>query len=283
MFKYIKLFHKYYLSPRPETLPVKQNDFPMYIEPFDFEKYRKDIFAFQDHFTIEVAQTIIYNNEMFEIFRIEINNPSAKKKLLIFTTVHGNEFVTALVIPRLLADIVANHNFYEEWNIRIIAPLNPVGLKYQSRYNEDGYDINRDFKSFQTPQAQLERDEINTFNPDFIIDLHEHAEDGVMIFSSPHVSKKLQENILSDLKNNNVPLWNNHPMLKILGVEKGVSRTDFIMTMLMKILGVHPLMRYVREKVMIPIITTETSWIEKNMEKRITPHILVIKRIVEEF
>jgi len=58
MKKLFKLFYKYYLSPRPEVSPVKQDDFEMYVENFNFEKYRKNIFAFQNKFSVEAVKTI---------------------------------------------------------------------------------------------------------------------------------------------------------------------------------------------------------------------------------
>ena len=280
--KLLKLFYKYYLTGRPENSPVKQNDFPMYVENFDFEKYRKDIFAFQNQFSVEVAKTIEYKNEVFEIFRIETRNNQAKKKLLVFATVHGNEFATALVIPRFLKDIVENTDFYKEWQIRIIAPANPVGLKYQSRYNKDGYDINRDFKHFKTDEAKLQRDEIDIFKPDILVSLHEHPHNGFMCFCTDKVPKYLQEKILEKLQNEKIPLAGKPFFIKMPESKNGITKLGIFLKTFMFLFGIHSLGRYTRPK-NIPDITSESYWNEKDIEKRIFPHILVLKTVIENY
>jgi len=278
----LKLFYKYYLTPRPETSPIKQSDFEMYIKNFDFKKYREDIFAFQNQFSVEVAKTVEYKNDAFEIFRIETKNNQAKKRLLVFAAVHGNEFVGALVIPRFLAEISSSPDFYEDWQIRIIAPINPVGLKYQSRYNKDGYDINRDFKNFITEESRLQRDEIDNFKPDMIISLHEHPFNGFMFFCTNTVSKSLEEKILNKLKEKNILLWGSPFLIKVPGVKKGATRIGNFLKISMTILGIYSFERYISEK-NIGDITSESYWNEKDIEKRIFPHMLVLQSIIANY
>lgn len=280
--KLFKLFYKYYLTDRPEKSPAKQNEFPMYIEKFDFVKYRKDIFAFKDQFCIDVAKTIKYKNEVFEIFRIETKNNQAKKKLLVIATVHGNEFATALVIPKFLSDISLNSNFYKEWQIRIIAPANPVGLKYQSRYNKNGYDINRDFKFFNTDEAKLQKSEIDIFKPDIIVSLHEHPHNGFMVFCTDKVPKYLQINILKKLNDNDIPLVGKPFYIKMPKSKNGITQLGVLLKTFMFVFGIHSLGRYTR-KMNIIDITTESYWNEKDIKKRIIPHILTLQTVIKDF
>lgn len=280
--KLLKLFYKYYLTGRPENSPVKQNDFPMYVETFDFEKYRRNIFAFQNQFSVEVAKTIEYKNEVFEIFRVETKNNQAKKRLLVFATVHGNEFASALVVPRFLSDIQTNHNFYKEWQIRIIAPANPVGLKYQSRYNKDGYDINRDFKDFKTDEAKLQRDEIENFKPDVLVSLHEHPHKGFMFFCTDKVPKNIQNKILEKLQKENIQLAGKPFFIKMPESKDGITKLGIFLKIFMFVFGIHSLGRYTRPK-NIADITTESYWNEKDIEKRIFPHMLVLQTIIKNF
>ncbi len=282
MIKLLKLFYKYYLSPRPEISPVKQSDFEIYVENFDFGKYRKDIFAFQNELSVEIAKTVEYKNEVFEIFRIETKNNQAKKRLLVFATVHGNEFATALVIPKFISDISLNPDFYKEWQIRIIAPVNPVGLKYQSRYNKDGYDINRDFKKFTTEESRLQRDEIDNFKPDIVVSLHEHPFNGFMFFCSDAVSKLLQEKILNNLKEKNILLWGSPFFIKIPGTKMGVTRAGFFLKISMLIFGIYTLNQCVSKR-NIGDIASESYWNEKDIEKRIFPHILVLQSVISNY
>ncbi|OGZ20218.1 MAG: hypothetical protein A2626_00365 [Candidatus Nealsonbacteria bacterium RIFCSPHIGHO2_01_FULL_38_55] len=282
MKKLFKLFYKYYLSPRPEVSPVKQDDFEMYVENFNFEKYRKNIFAFQNKFSVEAVKTIEYKNEVFEIFKIETRNKQAKKKLLVFAAVHGNEFATALVIPIFLADISSNPDFYREWQIRIISPINPVGLKCQSRYNKDGYDINRDFKKFETEDSKLQCNEIDVFKPDMLISLHEHPFKGFMFLCNDKVSRLLQKKILNKLKEKNILLCRTPFIVKIPGTKAGVMRIGVLLKVFRFIFGIYTLERYASKK-NIENITSESYWNERDIEKRIFPHMLVLRSVVSDY
>jgi predicted deacylase len=281
MLRQLRLFKKYYLTTRPERSPVRQSDFPMHIEPFDFDLFKKELYSFEGMSSIDILEKILYKNETFEIFRIEYKTQQPKKKLLIFAGVHGNEMAPVLATIELLKDIKSNPDQYKEWNIRIIAPVNPVSVQYQSRYNEDGYDTNRDFQNFNTIQARLQRDEIEMFGPDLVIDLHEHAAQGFMCYVSPQVPLHTQNKFLADIKSQGISLWKPTFLQRLLGTKIGVSRSGFITIGLSTILGFHSLMRYLRNK-KIPCITTETPWNETDLKKRTISHVIAIRSIINE-
>lgn len=185
--------------------------------------------------------------------------------MLLFAATHGNEFASALVIPELLSEI-ANNESYQAWDIRIITPVNPVGLDYQSRYNPNGCNINRDFKSLQTVGAQIQRDAIQEFIPDIIISLHEGPQKGFFAIGTSSVSHDLEDSILSVLKGDQVQMANKSffglPLAK-----SGLMHEGLFINMAKKIFGIHTLGWY-GETQGIGVITTESSWLETDVQKK---------------
>jgi hypothetical protein len=278
----LKLFKKYYLTPRPAKGPEKHEDFKIFLKKIDLNDYYHSLLKFKKSFAIKKLISISYKKKKYPIYQIDIKN-NAKKKMLVFATTHGQEFASALVIPKLLKDIQKNKNYYEDWVIRIVSPINPVGLDYQSRYNEQGYDINRDFKKFSTLGAKLQRDSIIKFKPDIIISLHEGFgtdEGEFYIVNNPYVSKKLEIKIKEYLENNKVKIHKkNFAGQKI---KHGRMKLGHFSIFMMNLFNIKSIETYT-SKLKIPLITTESSWALKNIQKRVKPHILTIKAVIRNF
>lgn len=274
----LRLFHEYYLSVCPVAKPEKQDDFSMHIEQVDIENYSTIIEQFEAEYQIQVVRTITYGEKDYSIYQIERTNEDRQRRLLVFAATHGNEFASALVIPELLSDIVDN-DIYDSWSIRIITPVNPVGLEYQSRYNENGCDINRDFHKFQTIEAQIQRDAIQTFKPDIIVSLHEGPQDGFFAIATSGASADLRNAISVSLSEHKIMLAK-RSFLGIPLAKEGIMYEGKWISSAKKIFGIHTLGRYA-ESQGISVITTESSWIEMDMEKRIVPHIITIRAIVQ--
>ena len=193
---------------------------------------------------------------------------------------HGNEPAGTMAVPTLL-DELRRKKISEDWHIRIITPVNPVGLEYQSRYNEDGCDINRDFSSFRTLEAQMQGEVVSNFKPNLIISFHEGPHDGFFMFTTSDVSHALEEAVLNKLQEHNVSLAEKSffglPLSK-----KGLWHEGAITSGMKKLLGVHTLGRYGQDQG-IGVITTESSWINANLKERVQPHTWVIKAVLENY
>jgi hypothetical protein len=269
-----KLFKKYFLNRQPASGPVKQNDFAMHLEPVDLQGYKKQLFSFG--FAHKILETIHYKNKLYEIFQINVPGKEARKRLLIFAGVHGNEFAAALSVIDALKDIKQNHDHYAHLDIRIVTPLNPVGFVHQSRYNEVGRDINRDFKDFSTTGGRIQKEVIEQFKPDVLISLHEGPQDGFFVITEGNTPKAWRGSILQALKSERVELAR-----KIFGF--GVSIEGYwykwrFVYGLQKLLGIYTLGRYAYEQGVI-LLTTESSWTSKDIEARKKPHVTVIRAV----
>lgn len=272
--KSLKLFQKYFLSQQPTNGPVKQDDFYMHLEPVSFEEYKKTLVAYG--FDNKVLTTIDYQNEQYEILQLDVPGSEPTERLLIFAGVHGNEFAAALSIIDLLEDIKRNPTVYSKRNIRIITPLNPVGFVHQSRYNEVGRDINRDFKDFSTTGGRLQKEAIKQFKPNAIISLHEGPQAGFFVIAEGNTPKAWRERIAAELKNEGIVLARK----SFFGVKigHGIWQKQRLVYVLQRLFGIYTLGRYAYEHGII-LLTTESSWKSKDVEARKRPHIVVIRAV----
>ncbi len=200
---------------------------------------------------------------------------------MIFAGVHGNESAGVLAVPKLLEEIKNNPTFYANWDIRIITPLNPVGVDYLSRYDSRGYDLNRDFRNFKTLGAKIQRDAIDIFKPDVVISFHEGPQQGFFAILTKNISRVVANSITHNILDNDLQLAKNYPYgLKL--INDGIMRQGSFFFLIAKVFYVRSLGFYLQKKG-IPIITTESSWEDKNIEKRIKSHIVVVNSVIDNF
>lgn len=271
----LRLFKKYFLNRQPASGPVKQRDFTMYLEPVSMEEYKKNIFA--QGFAHKTLEVIRYKNTSYEIFQID-KPAKGGKRALIFAGVHGNEFAAVLSAIDILRDMRRNPEHYAHLDVRMLTPLNPVGFVHQSRYNEIGRDINRDFKDFSTVGGRIQKEAIEQFRPDVLISLHEGPQEGFFVIAEPNVPKAWREHVLEALQSERVELAR-----KIFGFGVGIEgywyKRRFVHG-LQKLLGIYTLGRYAYEQGVISL-TTESSWYSKDVTARKKPHVLVVRAVAE--
>lgn len=270
-----RLFRKYFLNRRPASGPTRQTDFDIYLEPVDYGEY---LSALQVRATSSTAiATVTYEGSQYDVLQLDIN-PDAKNHLLVFAGVHGNEFAASLSVIDLLDDTKQRPGSYASCHIRIITPLNPVGLVHQSRFNESGHDINRDFKDFTTIGGRLQRKVIEDFEPDFLITLHEGPQDGFFLIAESTVPRNLQSKLIAALKSENIRLATKS-FLRI-GITTGYWRKTPAIYMLQKLLGIHTLGRFTRPR-QIPQLTTETPWKSHDVTARRIPHVITVRTVAQ--
>jgi hypothetical protein len=277
----VRLLTKYYLNPCPFSSPKKQTDFPIYLEDFDIEQYYNNLLAFKDDFDYQTLATVSYADKSYPVYKITLKNSGEGNKLLIISATHGNEFATALVIPKLLEDISENKDFYKGWEIEIITPANPVGLVHQSRYNETGCDINRDFNEYRTIGAGVQRDVIEEFKPDVIVTMHESFREGFFVIAEQNTVKEFEQALARDLQAADIDLGNK----SILGLPlsiKGISRKSMLTMWLQRVFNINTLGMYAHE-LGITTLTTESPWTSSDVEARIKPHLITVKSVVSNY
>lgn len=101
-----------------------------------------------------------------------------KKKILIWTQMHGNESTGTKAAFDLL-NYFENHldefgkNILSNCTIKVIPILNPDGAQIYTRSNANKVDLNRDAVKRIAVESQLLRKHLEEFKPDFCFNMHD--------------------------------------------------------------------------------------------------------------
>ena len=129
---------------------------------------------------------IRYGGESYPISAYTINpqrSTSAAKRVLLTGCVHGDEIAGGEALLRFIEEMVVRTQLYESYSFDIIPIVNPWGWAHNLRYNGNGEDINRDFASKRTEEAQiLKRFLMSRESYDLFLDLHESRQQGYFIY-----------------------------------------------------------------------------------------------------
>ncbi len=142
-----------------------------YITLKDIEPLFKD---YQTFFEITIIGVSYLNKP---IYSIKIGN--GKKKVLIWTQMHGNESTGTKSVFDLLSFIAnfSNHpvvqDIMQEITIIIIPMLNPDGAENYTRVNAQEIDLNRDAVDLKAPESKLLHNILYSFKPDYCFNLHD--------------------------------------------------------------------------------------------------------------
>ncbi len=88
--------------------------------------------------------------------------PKLRRDIVVTTGVHGNEPSGWLVQDELI-----------EMGFVVFGPCNPWGIQNNSRFLEDGRDLNRSFNADDCPEADAVKAFLAANPPPFLLDLHE--------------------------------------------------------------------------------------------------------------
>jgi len=278
-----KLLIRHYWKIKKVNGPEKWTDLDYVGIDFNLDSYLVEIKRYQDRFKIKTCYSAEYNGKSYETLEIDWVGSQAKKKMMLSAGIHGNEIAGILAIPRVMQDISQNPEYYKDWEIKIITPVNPVGASFLSRYNKDGYDINRDFKEdkYKTQEARKLVEIFSSFKPDMVVDMHEASQPKGLIILANHSSSEEKTHELAKRLDGKIELAERHYMKTKLEV-KGLEREGWFVIILERIFGANNLQQ-VADDQRITSLTLESPWPEKDKEKRIVPHVVAFKEIVDVF
>lgn len=96
--------------------------------------------------TIEVSEYAVDKEDELYIDNIFLPSEKEKKNLIVLTTgVHGMEGYIGSVMLDVFFDEIYPTLDTETTGVLVIANVNPYGMKYMRRYNENNVDLNRNF------------------------------------------------------------------------------------------------------------------------------------------
>ena len=96
---------------------------------------------------------------------------TGQKHIYISAGIHGDEPATPLAVLKLFQD----NQWPEHLNIWIIPCLNPMGFVLNRRENEEGIDLNRDYRSLKTPLVREHTAWLDT-RPRFTLSMSLHED-----------------------------------------------------------------------------------------------------------
>ena len=122
------------------------------------------------------VKQIGYSEQQRPIYTIKLG--TGKKKILIWSQMHGNESTGTKVIFDLLNTLTNSkeaciQQILSDCTLQIIPMLNPDGAEEYTRVNSKKVDLNRDAVNCSAIESKVLRNTLDTFQPDFCFNLHD--------------------------------------------------------------------------------------------------------------
>lgn len=278
----LRIFAKYHLVRQPHTYPARaEAEMGVELLPYDPEAHVRALTAHAAHFDVETLGSVAYRGREHPITWVCNRAPAEAPRLLVLSGVHGNEHAGILSVPHLLERLVALGE--PRVRVGIVTPVNPIGAAEGSRFNGQGFDINRDFRRFDTEEARIVRKVIADFRPNLIVSLHEGPQDASFVFVNRSTPDGLAERAIAQLPARGVSLSTTDYFGRVLPAPgySPVSRLNQLVTRVWaSTLGMMHTGMYADE-LGVGELTLESSWRGKE-EDRVRAHVELVCALVAE-
>lgn len=275
--KDVRLFAKYHLVRRSVTYPAPETELGHHRLDYDPEAYAaqlRDLDA-----TVREEASLTYRGRTHPIHLVQ--TPPAARHLLVLAGVHGNEHAGILAVPEAVKAHLAERAGRVQ--LSVLTPVNPVGAAQNSRYNADGYDINRDFVRFYTEEARVVSKTIRALRPDFVLSLHEGPQEATFLFANRKVTRSAASTVLERLSAAGVELAAIDYFGRTLPTPgyAPMSPTAWRLSMVWaKALGMMTTGVFADGEG-IPEITLETPWQSDDRDARVRAHVAATAAVAE--
>lgn len=288
----LSLFARYHLVRRSVRYPARELELGVVPLGFDLGAYVSTLNAYEGPFAVTTLAEVRFEGERFPILSVRSRAPAAplgplarrRPRVVVLAGVHGNEHAGLLAVPRILDRLAADAELVGQVDLTIVTPVNPVGAAHLSRYNGEGYDINRDFVRFDTAEARAVRHALAHPRPDFVVSLHEGPQDATFFFSNRHVPPPLASRLLARMAAGGATLATRDYFGRSLP-EPGhapMDRATYALTWAWsRALRMMPTGFYANERA-IPELTLESSWRARSLEARVGPHVDLVCGLLAE-
>jgi hypothetical protein len=186
---------------------------------------------------------------------------------LINAAIHGNEPASAEAAARFIEELSGSPDKYENLAIDIIPIVNPWGWVHDTRYNQAGIDINRDFATFRSREADIIKQHIQHAAYDLMLDLHEDpTARGFYLYQYGLDDISACEKIVAAVKDMGYPVEQNVKMVT-LETENGIIDAPMWGLWYMRLTGQLSIANYYRLNNSRFVFTVETpvnlSWADR--------------------
>lgn len=275
----LRTFAKYHLRRRVYDYPAPETELGIVDLGFDLDEFVAELRRLAGRWEVETLEELDYRGRTHPMLRVATAGAATRRTLLVLGGVHGNEHAGILAVPEILAR-------FAEPSVRLVvlAPVNPVGAAALSRYNADGFDINRDFVRFETREARAVRRVVEEERPDFAISLHEGPQDAAFMFLNRHIDADLGQRLARALAAGGTNLAERDYFGRALdppGVAPMSSAAWWIQVLWAKTLQMKSTDMWC-DDLGIPEITLESSWRLADRAARIRPHVDLVDAVVAD-
>lgn len=267
----VKVFAKLHLKQRAYDWPAPDEDMDVVPLGYEPEAFEAAVRAFDGRYDVAEVARVAYKDTTRPILSVSSRSPAATKRLLVLSGVHGNEQAGIMCVPEIL------ERFPDDGDValRLLTPVNAIGAAELSRFNADGYDINRDFVRFRTTEARTVRAAFEDFRPDFVLSLHEGPQDAAFMFANRHVDPALSQRLLEILAAGGTRLaTKDYFGLKL--TPPGLSASTPVQRAILRLwagtLGMMAVNEWASRQG-IPEVTLESSWRSTDHGARVRAHV----------
>jgi hypothetical protein len=267
----VRVFARLHLKQRAYDHPAQDQEMGVVPLGYEPEAFEAAIRGFGDRYDVAEEGRVAYRGVTRPILSATSRNAGATRRLLVLSGVHGNEQAGIVCIPEILERFDRDGPVL----LRVLTPVNAIGAAELSRFNADGYDINRDFVRFRTEEARVVRRTVEGFQPDFVLSLHEGPQDAAFLFANRYVPPALASRLLSALEAGGTTLaTKDYFGLKL--DPPGLSASSPVQRAILRVWAATLKMMAVNEYVAgrgIPEITLESSWRSTDRAARVRAHV----------
>lgn len=263
--------------------PARDPEMDVVTIGYDPDAFEAELRAFEGRFSVREALRVTYRKTSRPVFEVETPNArEATQRVLVLSGVHGNEQAGILCVPPLLERLDEARASLARVAVRVLTPVNAVGAAEVSRFNAEGYDINRDFRRFYTAEARLVRDAIASFAPDIVLSLHEGPQDASFVFSNARCDVAQVERWLAEIEAKGTTLARKDYFGSTLpspGLSPATLGSRFVVSLWANSLGMMAANGYCAERG-IAELTLESSWKGTDREARVRAHVELCMAVV---
>lgn len=281
----LRLFAQYHLLRRVHDHPARETELGVVSLGYEPAAFEAEIRARADRFDVREVARVSYRGAERPIFSVCSRNAhTARRRLLVLSGVHGNEQAGIVCVPEILDRYQAGCEGAHDVALEVITPVNPIGAAELSRFNAEGYDVNRDFVRFDTPEARVVRDAFDARRPDFVVSLHEGPQDASFMFANEHVSPERAARLLRALEAGGTVLAKTDyfgARLSPPGLSPSTRATRAVLALWAGTLGMMASNAFSAARG-VPELTLESSWRSPDRAARVRAHVDLCLAVLKE-
>ncbi len=265
------MFARLHLRQRAYDHPAQDEEMGVVSLGYEPGTFERSVRGFSDRYEVTEEARVAYRGSTRPILSVSSRTPEPGRRLLVVSGIHGNEQAGIVSVPEIL-DRYADDGAVA---LRVLTPVNPIGAAELSRFNADGYDINRDFVRFRTEEARVVRRAFDEFRPDFVLSLHEGPQDAAFMFTNRHVDGALARRLLTALEAGGTTLATKDYFglrLRPPGLSASTPAQRGIVRLWAATLGMMAVNEYAARR-NVPEVTLESSWRSRDHGARVRAHV----------